>query len=130
MSWCCLSRYEPWGLVVNEAMAAGLPVIADRRCGAAIDLIELGRTGLLLNELSASAIGAALDRCAEDLASLRRMGRAAQKRVQEWSFDRTVDGFMAAITAGQKRATTQASRADRTGLRNVSLFAKCLPLEK
>ena len=124
------SRYEPWGLVVNEAMAAGLPVIAHHRCGAAIDLIEPGCTGLLLNELSATAIVTALDRCAEDLVSLRCMGRAAQKRVQEWSFDRTVDGFMAAITAGQKQATTKASRVGRTVLRNVSLFANCLPLER
>ncbi len=36
------SRYEPWGLVVNEAMAAGLPVIAHRHVGAAIDLSSRG----------------------------------------------------------------------------------------
>ncbi len=39
------SKREPWGLVVNEAMAAGLPVIVSRRCGCAEDLVENGRNG-------------------------------------------------------------------------------------
>ena len=33
------SRREPWGLVVNEAMAAGLPVIVSRQCGCAENLV-------------------------------------------------------------------------------------------
>ncbi len=34
------SMSEPWGLVVNEAMASGLPVIVSDRCGCADDLVE------------------------------------------------------------------------------------------
>jgi 1,2-diacylglycerol 3-alpha-glucosyltransferase len=41
------SRREPWGLVVNEAMAAGLPVIVSNRCGCAGDLVEHGVNGFL-----------------------------------------------------------------------------------
>jgi glycosyltransferase involved in cell wall biosynthesis len=33
------SAYEPWGLVVNEALASGLPVVASDRVGAAYDLV-------------------------------------------------------------------------------------------
>lgn len=40
------SSREPWGLVVNEAMAAGLPVIVSRRCGCAEDLVQSTRNGL------------------------------------------------------------------------------------
>jgi 1,2-diacylglycerol 3-alpha-glucosyltransferase len=36
------SRFEPWGLVVNEAMAAGLPVIVSDACGCQPDLVEEG----------------------------------------------------------------------------------------
>ena len=36
---------EPWGLVVNEAMASGTPVIASDCVGASYDLIEVGKTG-------------------------------------------------------------------------------------
>jgi 1,2-diacylglycerol 3-alpha-glucosyltransferase len=43
------SRQEPWGLVVNEAMAASLPVIVSDRCGCADDLVEHGRNGFLFD---------------------------------------------------------------------------------
>lgn len=39
------STREPWGLVVNEAMASGLPVIVSKRCGCAIDLVHEGLNG-------------------------------------------------------------------------------------
>jgi len=39
------STREPWGLVVNEAMAAGLPVIVSDRCGCAEDLVVANRNG-------------------------------------------------------------------------------------
>jgi len=40
------SSREPWGLVVNEAMAAGLPVIVSNRCGCVEDLVHADRNGL------------------------------------------------------------------------------------
>ena len=46
------STREPWGLVVNEAMAAGLPVIVSTRCGCAEDLVEPARNGLTFDPSS------------------------------------------------------------------------------
>ena len=43
------STREPWGLVVNEAMASGLPVIVSDRCGCAEDLVHHGRNGLVFD---------------------------------------------------------------------------------
>jgi glycosyltransferase involved in cell wall biosynthesis len=43
------STREPWGLVVNEAMASGLPVIVSSRCGCAEDLVEPGGNGDLFD---------------------------------------------------------------------------------
>jgi len=40
---------EPWGLVVNEAMASGLPVIVSARCGCAEDLVRPGENGYLFD---------------------------------------------------------------------------------
>jgi 1,2-diacylglycerol 3-alpha-glucosyltransferase len=40
---------EPWGLVVNEAMASGLPLIVSNRCGCAEDLVEHGSNGYLFD---------------------------------------------------------------------------------
>src|SRR4030095_9780816 len=43
------SLREPWGLVVNEAMASGLPVLVSERCGCSEDLVEPGRNGFVFN---------------------------------------------------------------------------------
>jgi glycosyltransferase involved in cell wall biosynthesis len=43
------SSREPWGLVVNEAMASGLPVIVSDRCGCAEDLVANGTNGYLFD---------------------------------------------------------------------------------
>lgn len=43
------STREPWGLVTNEAMASGLPVIVSRRCGCAEDLVEEHANGYLFD---------------------------------------------------------------------------------
>ena len=107
------SRYEPWGLVVNEAMAAGLPVIADRRCGAAIDLIDDGNTGRRLNELSADSLAEAMNQYVADPRSAIEHGAAAQQRIQHWNFDRTVDGFLHAVDATAR--STVAGELTRPG---------------
>jgi glycosyltransferase involved in cell wall biosynthesis len=108
------SRYEPWGLVVNEAMAAGLPVIADRRCGAAIDLIDEGITGRRLEELSIDALGAAMSEYVADPHRARRHGLAARERIQHWNFDRTVDGFLEAYDAVVAKTPPPAAGEART----------------
>ena len=50
------SQSEPWGLVINEAMACGLPVIASQACGACDDLIVNGETGFVFDPRSDSEL--------------------------------------------------------------------------
>lgn len=48
--WFVLPSWrEPWGLVVNEAMASGLPIILSERCGCSDDLLDNGSNGFLFN---------------------------------------------------------------------------------
>ncbi len=57
---CVPSRYDGWGLVVPEGLAAGLPVIATNQMGAALELIKPGSNGWLLPAGDEDALFAAL----------------------------------------------------------------------
>ncbi len=54
------STREPWGLVVNEAMAAGLPVIVSRQCGCAEDLVRDGKNGFVFDPATIDGLSNAL----------------------------------------------------------------------
>lgn len=70
--------YEAYGLVVLEAMAAGLPVLASRQCGAANALIRQGENGWLYDALDVEAWAQAIGRtdAVADRAALRRAAMA------------------------------------------------------
>ncbi len=66
---------EPWGLVVNEAMASGLPIMVSSACGCAEDLVEDGQNGFLFDPNSTEAISSCLRRM-EDLSVAERKAMA------------------------------------------------------
>ena len=73
---------EPFGQVVIEGMAAGKPVIATDG-GALPEIVEDGKTGLLVPMDDAPALAAAVTRLLNDPALARSLGRAGQQRVQD-----------------------------------------------
>ena len=79
------SRFEPWGLVVNEAMGCGLPVIVSDRVGCAEDLVRDGETGLVVAADDEHALAAAMVQLARDEATRRRMGEAAEMLISGWT---------------------------------------------
>ncbi len=80
------STREPWGLVVNEAMAAGLPAIVSNRCGCAEDLIVPGETGLTFDPAQPGALTQCLDSISsQSPEQLKTMGRRAQQHVATYS---------------------------------------------
>jgi len=99
---------EPWGLVANEAMHQGLPVIATDAVGAAAGgLVEDGRTGLVVPAGDPGALAAALARLRDDALLRDALGRAARERVQGYSFAAWTDGMvrgLAAVGAARTRA--------------------------
>lgn len=80
------SLCEPWGLVVNEAMASGLPVVVSSRCGCVDDLVDDGSNGFIVDSSNASTMAAALLRMSDLSAEERaQMGRRSQSIIDAYS---------------------------------------------
>jgi glycosyltransferase involved in cell wall biosynthesis len=89
---------EPWGLVVNEAMHAGVPVIATDAVGAAAGgLVQDGRNGLVVPERDPGRLGAAIQRLVSDPELATRLGDQARTDVERFSHRAMADAFQAAI---------------------------------
>lgn len=97
------SASEPWGLVVNEALARGVPVIATRRCAAAIELLSRFGAGLLIEPGDVDGLAAAILHVADDPDRLvhyrlraRCFDQAAERR-------REAEAFLAACRTAYDR---------------------------
>jgi glycosyltransferase involved in cell wall biosynthesis len=98
-----LSRHETWGVVVNEAAASGLPLVLSDRVGAAHDLLRHGENGFLVPADDVRAAADALHELATDGELRRRMGARSRELVRDWSYDASVDAFVAAVREATAR---------------------------
>jgi alpha-maltose-1-phosphate synthase len=81
-AFCCPSVYEPFGLINLEAMGCEAPVVASG-VGGILEVVEDGKTGLLVEPAKPEVLAASLDRVLGNPALARDMGRAGRKRVEE-----------------------------------------------
>jgi len=104
------STTEQWGLVVNEAMAAGAPILVSRQCGCAPDLVQNGVNGFQFDPYSEEDICKTLFKFhmlpAETKTSF---GRKGQEIIAEWGPNRFAKGLAQAVNkamaVGPKRNT-------------------------
>jgi glycosyltransferase involved in cell wall biosynthesis len=101
---CALtSRFEAWGLVCNEAMAFGLPIVVSDQVGAAPDLVVPGETGHVYPVGDVAALSRAL---IDVEAMLRRdpesVARAVANKLGEHSLDAMANGLLDALRAVQR----------------------------
>ena len=91
-----LSAHEPWGVVVNEAAATGLPLVLSDRVGAAADLLRVGQNGMLVPYGDVSATAEALKRLAGDPELRRSYGDRSRELAWSWGYEPSVENFVAA----------------------------------
>ena len=99
------STTEQWGLVVNEAMASGLPVLVSNRCGCAADLVKEGVNGFTFDPTDEEQIAGLLGKISRDPEGGRAMGVRSREIIACWSPSRFAQGITAAVRvalAGKK----------------------------
>jgi 1,2-diacylglycerol 3-alpha-glucosyltransferase len=108
------SHGETWGLVINEAMACGLPIMASRGCGCATTLVENGRNGWRFDPETVED----MTTCIIRLDSLSQeewacMSRRSRKIIANWGLKRFCEGVWEAVCFVQNAPTKRLSPIDR-----------------
>jgi len=89
------SLHEPWGLVVNEAMIMGLPVIASSKVGCRKDLVVEGKNGFVFEDGNVEELTAVMkDILQKDVSAL---GEQSTAMMQKWNFEYYLQSFLGAI---------------------------------
>jgi glycosyltransferase involved in cell wall biosynthesis len=111
---------EPWGLVVNEAMASGLPVLVSNRCGCAPDLVVPGHNGFVFDPSDIRSLSVLLERVAEDDCDRHAMGSASLEIIANWGLTRFAEGMKKAAEIALSVPVRSASILDYQILRHLS----------
>jgi len=112
------STSEPWGLVVNEAMAAGLPVLVSDRCGCAPELVQEGGNGFTFDPYNVEALAQLMVRISTMEEGQREiMGRRSIEIISNWGPERFAKELREAIKTAINVPSPQLSFVDRLLLR-------------
>jgi len=88
---------ETWGLVVNEAMACGLPAIVSDRVGCGPDLVRPDETGMIFPAGDLNALADAMSDYVEHPALIRAHGRNARELISRYSIEAATEGTVSAV---------------------------------
>ncbi|MBS59842.1 MAG: hypothetical protein CL606_00795 [Anaerolineaceae bacterium] len=91
------TRSDPWGLVLNEAMCAGLPVICSVAAGASAELVRPGRNGLVHQPGNVEEIRDHMLALLKDSTKRTKMGLASQQAIEAFHPTKMAQGFAEAV---------------------------------
>lgn len=93
------SENEPWGLIINEAMAAGLAVVTAREVGAVPDIVHEHVNGSLFDAGDVPGLADALRPLVSDRERTRRMGKKSREIIERWGYAEDLAGLREALRA-------------------------------
>ena len=88
------SYSEPWGLVVNEAMACGKAVIVSDKCGCARDLVANGKNGFTFDPLNVNELKGKLDFFINDPDAASAFGKVSEQIIRNYSPQRVAEEML------------------------------------
>ena len=97
------SHTDPWGLVVNEAMACGLPVISSDAAGCTQDLVEDNWNGRVVRRGDVAQLASAMEELGREPALRAQMGNHSQERILRYSPEACADGIAQAALFSRVR---------------------------
>jgi glycosyltransferase involved in cell wall biosynthesis len=104
------SEYEPFGVVINEAMLCGCPVIVSDRVGARFDLVREGETGFVFPMGDVGALSGLLREALQSPEGLKRVGEAARERMASWSPLQNLEALVMALERAVRRKAGNSGR--------------------
>jgi glycosyltransferase involved in cell wall biosynthesis len=93
------SENEPWGLIVNEVMCAGKPVIVGSEVGCVADLVMHGVNGYQIEVGQTSQLVDALEKLLEEPERRSEMGRKSLEIMNNWNYEVCKIGIMSAVNS-------------------------------
>lgn len=108
------SENEPWGLTVNEAMCAGLPIVASAEVGCVSDLVQAGVNGQTFEAGDVENLANALHSILADSEIRKRMSAASRAIISRWSYAECAAGLQAALArSGVGRSASSRTMGDK-----------------
>jgi glycosyltransferase involved in cell wall biosynthesis len=98
---------EAWGLAVNEAMCASLPVVVSREIGCVADLVRDGVNGYTPEAGDVAGLADALQRLIEDEGLRRRQGQESLARILRWGYQQCLEGIRSALAGLEFRGSVR-----------------------
>jgi glycosyltransferase involved in cell wall biosynthesis len=95
---------DRWGLVVNEAMACGLPIIASEAAGCVADLVENGWNGRVVSVGDVRQLARVMDELACDAELRSLMGKRSKERIAQYSPEAWAAGMARSVLPHRRRA--------------------------